>query len=68
VFTLFAMIGWSFKPTVKWWSDRVGATGLALYERKLWEKMSFHWPTADQQPGATRAGPVSGQGTALVCL
>jgi hypothetical protein len=51
VFTLFAMIGWSFKPTVKWWSDRVGATGLALYERKLWEKMSFHWPTADQQPG-----------------
>jgi hypothetical protein len=29
VFTLFAMIGWSFTPTVKWWSDRVGA-GLAL--------------------------------------
>ncbi len=38
-----------------WWSDRVGATGLALYGRKLWETMSSHWPTADQQPGATPA-------------
>jgi dihydrofolate reductase len=33
----------------------VGATGLALYGRKLWETMSSHWPTADQQPGATPA-------------
>lgn len=37
----------------QWWSDRVGATGLALYGRKLWETMSSHWPTADQKPGAT---------------
>ncbi|ABL79512.1 dihydrofolate reductase family protein [Nocardioides sp. JS614] len=29
--------------------------GLALYGRKLWETMSSHWPTADQQPGATPA-------------
>ncbi|WP_448640289.1 dihydrofolate reductase family protein [Geodermatophilus sp. URMC 63] len=38
-----------------WWSDRVGATGLALYGRRLWETMSSHWPTADQQPDATPA-------------
>ncbi len=25
------------------------------YGRKLWETMSSHWPTADQQPGATPA-------------
>jgi dihydrofolate reductase len=39
----------------QWWSDRVGATGLALYGRRLWEAMNSHWPTADQQPGATPA-------------
>ncbi len=39
----------------QWWSDRVAATGLALYGRTLWEAMSSHWPTADQQPGATPA-------------
>jgi dihydrofolate reductase len=39
----------------QWWSDRVGATGLALYGRRLWETMSSHWPTADQQPGAAPA-------------
>ena len=39
----------------QFWSDRVGATGLALYGRRLWEGMSSHWPTADQQPGATPA-------------
>ena len=33
----------------------MGATGLALYGRKLWETMSSHWPTADQQPGTTPA-------------
>ena len=27
----------------------MGATGLALYGRKLWETMSSHWPTADQR-------------------
>src|SRR3989442_555476 len=50
-------LGWS-EPSdelFQWWSDRVGATGLALYGRKLWETMSSHWPTADQQPGATPA-------------
>ena len=39
----------------QWWSDRVGATGLALYGRRMWETMSSHWPTADQQPDATTA-------------
>jgi dihydrofolate reductase len=39
----------------QWWSDRVGATSLALYGRKLWEAMSSHWPTAAEQPGVTPA-------------
>ncbi|OLT47872.1 deaminase [Saccharomonospora sp. CUA-673] len=39
----------------QWWSDRVAATELALYGRKLWETMSSHWPTADQLPDATPA-------------
>src|SRR3954468_20001904 len=50
-------LGWSMPSDelFQWWSDRVGATALALYGRKLWEAMSSHWPTADQQPGATAA-------------
>ena len=50
-------IGWSAPSDelFQWWSDRVGATALSLYGRKLWETMSSHWPTADQQPGATPA-------------
>lgn len=50
-------LGWSAPndELFQWWSDRVGATGLALYGRKLWETMSSHWPTADQQPGVTPA-------------
>jgi dihydrofolate reductase len=50
-------LGWSIPSDelFGWWSDRVGATGLALYGRKVWEGMSSHWPTADQQPGATPA-------------
>jgi dihydrofolate reductase len=50
-------LGWSVPSDelFQWWSDRVGATGLALYGRKVWEGMSSHWPTADQQPGATAA-------------
>src|SRR5262245_6542931 len=50
-------LGWSMPSDelFQWWSDRVGATGLALYGRKLWETMSSHWPTADKQPGATPA-------------
>ena len=50
-------LGWSAPSDelFQWWSDRVATTGLALYGRKLWETMSSHWPTADQQPGATAA-------------
>src|SRR6266550_3566786 len=50
-------LGWSVPSDelFQWWSDRVGATGLALYGRRLWETMSSHWPTADKQPGATPA-------------
>ncbi|WP_067820835.1 dihydrofolate reductase family protein [Nocardia inohanensis] len=50
-------LGWSAPDDelFQWWSDRVAATGLALYGRKLWETMSSHWPTADQQPGVTPA-------------
>jgi len=50
-------LGWSSPndELFQWWSDRVGATDLALYGRKLWETMSSHWPTADRQPGATPA-------------
>ncbi|REE03133.1 dihydrofolate reductase family protein [Citricoccus nitrophenolicus] len=39
----------------QWWSDRVAVTELALYGRKLWETMSSHWPTADEQPGVIPA-------------
>src|SRR5262245_55581355 len=50
-------LGWSVPSDelFQWWSDRVEATSLALYGRKLWETMSSHWPTADKQPGATPA-------------
>ena len=39
----------------QWWSDRVAATEVALYGRRLWETMSSHWPTADERPGITAA-------------
>lgn len=50
-------LGWGVPSDelFQWWSDRVGATDLALYGRRLWEAMSSHWPTADQQPDATPA-------------
>ena len=50
-------LGWSVpgEEVFQWWSDRVGATDLALYGRRLWETMSSHWPTADQQPGVAPA-------------
>ncbi|WP_298888585.1 dihydrofolate reductase family protein [uncultured Serinicoccus sp.] len=50
-------LGWSAPSheLFQWWSDRVGATELSLYGRRLWEDMSSHWPTADQSPGATPA-------------
>jgi dihydrofolate reductase len=50
-------LGWSVPSDelFAWWSDRVAATGLALYGRRLWEAMSEHWTTADEQPGASPA-------------
>ena len=50
-------LGWSAPSDelFQWWSDRVAETSLSLYGRKLWETMSSHWPTADEQPGATPA-------------
>jgi dihydrofolate reductase len=50
-------LGWSVPSDelFQWWSDRVAATGLALYGRRLWETMSSYWPTVDRQPGATPA-------------
>jgi dihydrofolate reductase len=50
-------LGWSLPSDelFQWWSDRVAGTSLALYGRRLWQTMSSHWPTADQQPGVTPA-------------
>ncbi|GAB6902658.1 dihydrofolate reductase family protein [Kineosporia succinea] len=50
-------LGWSAPgdELFQWWSDRVAATGVALYGRRLWQGMNGHWPTADRQPGATAA-------------
>ncbi|WP_395728069.1 dihydrofolate reductase family protein [Nakamurella sp.] len=50
-------LGWGVPSdeVFQWWSDRVAATSLALYGRRLWEGMSSHWPTADRQPGVTPA-------------
>src|SRR5258708_34244251 len=47
-----ADLGWSVRSDelFQWGSDRGGATGLALYGRKLWDAMSSHWRTAAQQP------------------
>jgi dihydrofolate reductase len=45
-------IGWGV-PSVElhqWFNDRARETGLSLYGRRLWELMSAHWPTAEQQP------------------
>jgi dihydrofolate reductase len=50
-------IGWS-EPSdelFQWWLDQDRASSLALYGRKLWQTMSSHWPTGDQQPDATPA-------------
>ncbi|MET7278600.1 dihydrofolate reductase family protein [Kribbella sp. NPDC005582] len=39
----------------QWWLDQELAIGMFLYGRNLWETMSSHWPTGDQQPNATSA-------------
>lgn len=50
-------IGWSTPSDelFQWWLDEERAIDLILYGRRLWETMSSHWPTGDQQPGATPA-------------
>lgn len=50
-------LGWSAPSDelFAFWSDRVATTSLSLYGRRLWDGMSSHWPTADQQPGVTPA-------------
>ena len=50
-------IGWSVPSAelFSWWTDRMREVSLSLYGRKLWQTMSAHWPTADQQPGASPA-------------
>ena len=50
-------LGWSVPSDelFQYWSDRVAATSLSLYGRRLWQTMNAHWPTADQQPGVTPA-------------
>ncbi|MFM9694817.1 dihydrofolate reductase family protein [Streptomyces europaeiscabiei] len=50
-------IGWGVPSDelFQFWSDQLQATDLSLYGRRLWQTMSSHWPTGDQQPGATPA-------------
>ncbi|MFD4529425.1 dihydrofolate reductase family protein [Streptomyces sp. NPDC058470] len=50
-------IGWGVPSDelFLFWSDQLQATDLSLYGRKLWQTMSSHWPTGDQQPNATPA-------------
>jgi dihydrofolate reductase len=50
-------LGWSAPSDelFQWWLDQERAIGLLLYGRRLWQAMSSHWPTGDQQPDATPA-------------
>ncbi|SDG55902.1 Dihydrofolate reductase [Lentzea fradiae] len=50
-------LGWSVPSDelFQYWSDRVAATELALYGRKLWDAMSPHWPFVAQRPDTTPA-------------
>jgi dihydrofolate reductase len=50
-------IGWGqpSEELFQWWLDQELANSLSLYGRKLWERMSSHWPTGDQQPNASPA-------------
>ena len=41
----------------RFWSDRVAATGLALYGRRLWDAMSAHWPGGRGLLGEKLGGP-----------
>jgi dihydrofolate reductase len=43
--------GGSSDELFQWWLDQERTISLFLYGRKLWESMSSHWPTGDQQPG-----------------
>ncbi|MEU3600824.1 dihydrofolate reductase family protein [Streptomyces sp. NPDC006798] len=48
-------IDWGGPPSdelFQFWSDRLRATELTLYGRKLWRTMSSYWPTGDQRPDA----------------
>src|SRR3954469_3355810 len=48
-------LGWSVPSDelFQWWSDRVGATGLALYGRRLWETKSPPAAAPPTPPGRT---------------
>jgi len=50
-------LGWSAPSDelFEWWLEQEIAIDVFLYGRRLWEIMSSHWPTGDQQPGATPA-------------
>lgn len=47
--------GSSSDELFQWWLDEELEIDQFLYGRKLWEVMSAHWPTGDQQPDATPA-------------
>jgi dihydrofolate reductase len=50
-------IGWggSVEEVFLFWCEQMRLISTSLYGRKVWETMSSHWPTADEQPGATPA-------------
>jgi dihydrofolate reductase len=50
-------IGWSVPSgeLFQWWLDRERGIGLTLYGRRLWDRMSSHWTTADLDPDASPA-------------
>jgi dihydrofolate reductase len=50
-------IGWggAVEEVFLFWCEQMRMISMSLYGRKLWETMSSHWPTADEQPGATPA-------------
>ena len=36
-----------------WFNDRLRATDVSVYGRRLWEVMSAHWPTGEADPAST---------------